>query len=88
MEINLGTKGFGTVGMMSDVTGAADVKSAGQKEAASAKIEVKSAPLDALKQSEPVAEVPESALSRDDELGRLVSTAFCLPAPPMPEFAT
>ena len=32
------------------------------------------------------AEIPESALSRDDDLGRLVSSAFALPAPPMPDF--
>ncbi len=28
--------------------------------------------------------IPESALTRDDPLGRLVSQAFNLPAPPMP----
>ena len=32
------------------------------------------------------ATIPESALSRDDDLGRLVSSAFNLPAPPMPPF--
>jgi hypothetical protein len=32
------------------------------------------------------ATIPESALSRDDDLGRLVSSAFNLPAPPMPSF--
>ncbi|MBQ9726169.1 MAG: hypothetical protein IJV65_01525 [Kiritimatiellae bacterium] len=31
-------------------------------------------------------EVPESALRRDDALGRLFSAAFALPAPPMPAF--
>ena len=36
--------------------------------------------------SEPVGEVPESALSRDDELGKLVNFAFNLSAPPMPSF--
>ena len=30
--------------------------------------------------------IPESALTRDDDLGRLVSSAFALPAPPMPDF--
>lgn len=30
--------------------------------------------------------VPESALRRDDELGRLFSAAFSLPPPPMPAF--
>lgn len=31
--------------------------------------------------------VPESALSRDDKLGTLVSSAFVLSAPPMPNFS-
>ena len=30
--------------------------------------------------------VPESALRRDDALGRLFSAAFAFPAPPMPAF--
>ena len=30
------------------------------------------------------AAIPDSALTRDDPLGRLVSQAFSLPAPPMP----
>ena len=30
--------------------------------------------------------VPDSALRRDDTLGRLFSAAFSLPAPPMPVF--
>ena len=37
-----------------------------------------------LASAEPTANVPESALTRDDELGKLVNSAFCLPAPPMP----
>jgi len=32
------------------------------------------------------AAIPESALSRDDDLGKLVTTAFNLPPPPMPNF--
>ena len=42
--------------------------------------------LDVIKGSEPVADVPESALLRDDDLGRLVASAFNLPPPPMPAF--
>ena len=41
---------------------------------------------DVIRGSEPLAEVPDSALTRDDELGRLVSSAFNFPPPPMPEF--
>ncbi len=32
------------------------------------------------------AAIPDSALARDDALGKLVSAAFTLPAPPMPQF--
>jgi len=32
------------------------------------------------------AAIPESALSRDDDLGKIVSAAFNLPPPPMPAF--
>jgi hypothetical protein len=32
------------------------------------------------------AAIPESELSRDDDLGKLVSAAFNLPPPPMPDF--
>ena len=35
---------------------------------------------------EAVESVPESALRRDDALGRLFSAAFSLPPPPMPAF--
>jgi len=41
---------------------------------------------DPLRGSEPVADVPASALSRDDDLGRLVASAFNLPPPPAPPF--
>ncbi len=30
--------------------------------------------------------ISEAALSRDDALGKLMSQAFCLPPPPMPNF--
>ena len=33
------------------------------------------------------AEIPESALTRDDPLGDLVGRAFNLPPPPMPDFS-
>ena len=32
------------------------------------------------------AEITADALSRDDDLGKLVNAAFSLPAPPMPAF--
>jgi hypothetical protein len=42
--------------------------------------------LDILNSCEPVADIPDAALSRDDELGKLVSHAFNLPPPAMPLF--
>ena len=39
-----------------------------------------------LENSEPVADVPASALERNDALGNLVNSAFNLPPPPMPAF--
>ena len=47
---------------------------------------IQSAELDPLRGSEPVTEVPDAELRRDDALGRLVSSVFNLPPPPMPEF--
>ena len=37
--------------------------------------------------AEPTADVPESALNRDDALGKLVNSAFNLPPPAMPIFS-
>ena len=36
--------------------------------------------------SEPAGAVPESALDRNDDIGRIMSQVFNLPAPPMPAF--
>ena len=41
---------------------------------------------DVLQGSEPLSDVPADALVRDDRLGRIVSSAFNLPPPQMPEF--
>ena len=87
MEINLTTNGYGNIGMSGEMSGVGDVKTTRQQET-SANFEVKASALDALGKSEPLADVPDAALSRDDELGKLVSAAFNLPPPPMPEFKT
>ena len=85
MEINVNVNGFGNMGLGSvnaDFGTAAkphDVK-------ASEALNVKSTAIDALRNSEPVAEVPDAALSRDDALGNLVKAAFNLPPPAMPAF--
>ena len=42
--------------------------------------------IDGVSSGEPVAEVPDSALARDDKLGMLVSAAFNQSPPPMPDF--
>ena len=42
---------------------------------------------DILRGSEPTAEVPEAALRRDDDLGKLINSIFNMPAPPMPDFS-
>lgn len=39
-----------------------------------------------LASSEPVSDVPDGALDRDDALGRLVKRAFDFQPPPMPSF--
>ena len=36
---------------------------------------------------EPIADVPDSALTRDDKLGQLVGAAFNLQPPSMPDFS-
>ena len=48
--------------------------------------ELRLSTFDPVKGSEPTTEVPESALMRDDALGKLVGAAFNLAAPPMPAF--
>lgn len=59
----------------------------GSKVSAGASLNVRSSSVDVLKGSEPTAEVPESALTRDDDLGKLLSSAFNLAPPPMPNFS-
>ena len=48
--------------------------------------ELRLSTFDPVKGSEPTTEVPESALMRDDALGKLVGAAFNLAPPPMPAF--
>ena len=86
MEINITRNGFGNVGLEPLGTDY-NASSKLQNVQASKPLNIQSATVDALKSSEPVAKVPDEALSRDDELGNLVKAAFNLPAPPMPTFA-
>lgn len=83
-NIGIGAGAFG-IGGQSKVEGqkaeAQRSSAAGQDISLS---EVKS--FDVLQGSEPLADVPADALLRDDKLGRVVSSAFNLPPPPMPDF--
>lgn len=87
MEINLNiNNGFGNVGMGQGPAEAANVESRPGKGGA---LSVTSADvrLGGIAASEPTANVPDSALVRDDALGKLVDSAFSLPPPPMPAFS-
>ena len=85
MEINLNSN----TGMRPEMLDAKAVD-AGQETSKASKLSRQEANLtigegvSGLASVEPTAEVPESALTRDDELGKLVNSAFCLSAPPMP----
>ncbi len=87
MDINLNN--IGLKGGTLDV-GIGDI-GAGMVDAAraarpSANLEI-TAGASGLTAAEPVADVPDSALARDDALGRLVTAAFSLQPPAMPQFA-
>ncbi|MBO6067030.1 MAG: hypothetical protein J6P80_02615 [Kiritimatiellae bacterium] len=85
MEINLGAKNFGNIGIARD-SGLAEAAKPAAKDQVAAKMTVATPAIDVLQQSEPVSEVPDSELTRDDPLGKLVSAAFNLPPPPMMQF--
>lgn len=89
MEINLGKLGGGIgVGREALETKATEVKSADASAAArtAANLSITDAKA-SVASGEPVGAVPESALRRDDDIGKLVSAAFSLPPPPMPDFS-
>ena len=95
MEINLNSNGFGNVGMgrgMPEATGAGAARETANSAPASrlAALHVSSPSSNvqsaALASAEPVADVPDAELVRDDALGQLVKAAFNLPPPPMPAF--
>ena len=92
MEINLNSNGFGNIGIGRDAPGANGVGAAIEPKGAEAKpvsrgaVTFTNAPA-GLASAEPVAEVSDAALNRDDALGKLVNSAFNLPPPPMPAFS-
>ena len=95
MEININSKSFVNVGMGHErfdanlVGAGGEVKGAAgtdaRRKTQDAVTFAQSQPV-GLASSEPVAAVPDTALLRDDALGRIVSAAFSLPPPPMPAF--
>ena len=87
MDINFGSIGIdngmaGAKGVGNDVA-AADVASRATARPANLTIGTHVA---GIASGEPVADVPDSALAREDKLGMLVGAAFNLPPPPMPDF--
>lgn len=94
MEINMNsfgnigigreTLGANAVGAGNAATGAAGVDAGHGKQD---KVTFTHAQSANIASSEPVADVPDEALARDDALGRLMNAAFDLPPPPMPAFA-
>ena len=89
MEINLTNSNIGNLGLgqgipdMQGVDAGLAAKNA-QKAGAAAPLTITEAV--ASPEDVEAATIPESALSRDDDLGKLVSAAFNLPPPPMPNF--
>jgi len=92
MEINVNSNNFGNVGMGRGIpetvgTDAGREAENAAKVSRTTSLQVSSLPASGLAGAEPVADVPDAALSRDDALGRMVKAAFGLPPPPMPAFA-
>ena len=91
MEINFGNNIGGNIGARNDSSGAS-VNNIGGKTSDSSNLSISSNltighGVDALASAEPIADVPDSELVRDDALGKLVNAAFVFQAPQMPSFA-
>ena len=92
MEINLGNKFGGNMGVIPDTAG--DGVGNVSRTAADAAQGARSTPnltiansVAGLSSAEPTTAISDSALTRDDDLGNLVNSAFSLPPPQMPAFA-
>lgn len=94
MEINLNSTGLGGIGMGRETFEATGVDAGRETQGMTAvgagretrgSVTITNSP-SGLASAEPVAEVSEAALSRDDALGKLVNAAFNFPPPPMPAF--
>lgn len=86
MEINMNNFGVSREMM---ATGIGDVKHETNNASNASRVKSDftiSTPVDGLATAEPIADVPDDALVRDDALGCLVNSAFNLPPPQMPSF--
>ena len=97
MEINLNSNGFGNIGMGRETFDATTIGAGSETQGTSGvdagrgthdKVTFTQCQPSGIASSEPVADVPDAALDRDDALGKLMSAAFNLPPPPMPSFST
>ena len=98
MEINLNSNGFGSIGMGRETLDATTIGAGSETQGASGidaarethdKVTfTRTLQPSGIASSEPFADVPDAALDRDDELGKLMNAAFNLPPPPMPSFST
>ena len=93
MEINLNNNSLGGVSMGRETMGANAVDAGNAAKGVGAERETKNAVTftdsrkAGLVSAEPISDIPDAAISRDDALGKLVNAAFNLPPPPMPSFA-
>ena len=96
MEINLNSNGFGNIGMGRETFDATTIGAGSETKGASGvdagrgthdKVTFTRAQTSNIASSEPVADVPDAALDREDALGKLMNAAFNLPPPPMPSFS-
>ena len=96
MKINFNSNGFGNIGTgrgsldATSVGAGSEAKGAPGTDAGRGtqdKVAFTRPQPSGVASSEPVADIPDAALDRDDALGRLVNSVFNLPPPPMPAFA-
>lgn len=90
MEINLSNNGLNNIGAGREALDAAAIGIGQEAKVGSGvksqdAVTITNAPR-GVSSAEPVFDVPDSALSRDDALGKLVTAAFNFQPPPMPAF--
>ncbi len=86
MEINLGNNIGGNFGVTAEAAAQVSAKVENPKVKTLDISTASRSAFDPVKGSEPTADVPDSALKRDDELGKLVNAVFSFQPPPMPNF--